>query len=473
MHPNSLEVLGALAENKPSLTFCSDIAKDGVNISFLIRRCIVSNMTEDAELAGELLRRCELQLAADPFDSDDEDVEWWNWEPAPRDLSNSQSNSRLGGPIMSYSSKVNQSHKNQDIMSILVNIYGCKELFVNEYRSLLADRILNSNFQDFDSEKELRHLELLSYKFGHDEINKCNVMLRDVAESKKTSEQLLQRWKQAETQESFDDVPMDDEEANLENEKLHQPDFPITATIISAQFWPTLKEEKFELPQQLKAAFMKYKSSYEAVKLTRTVEWIHHFGKVDIEIETKDGNVRQFKVTPTQAAVLHILENETKVNIDDLSSTLGISVSVLRRKLGSLFSLGVLSEKKGILEVIEESLVSQGGGAEGKATSAGGLGASGGLTLFGSDDDESDSAMANEKELKEEQMKCYWMYTMSMLRNLKSMSAETIHSMIKMFSKAGNSTELTQEELTTFLNKKVKEDLLCYSNGVYRLPDKS
>ena len=36
-------------------------------------------------------------------------------------------------------------------------------------------------------------------------------------------------------------------------------------------------------------------------------------GKVDIEIETKDGNVRQLTVTPTQAAVLHILEKETKV----------------------------------------------------------------------------------------------------------------------------------------------------------------
>ena len=107
-------------------------------------------------------------------------------------------------------------------------------------------------------------------------------MLRDVAESKKTSEQLSQRWKlAADCSGSLDDVSMDDEETNnVENEKLQEPDFPITATIISAQFWPTLKEEKFELPQQLKASFMKYKSSYEAVKLTRTVEWIHHFGKV-------------------------------------------------------------------------------------------------------------------------------------------------------------------------------------------------
>lgn len=37
--------------------------------------------------------------------------------------------------------------------SMLVNIYGSKDLFVSEYRTLLADRILSSF--NYDTEKEV------------------------------------------------------------------------------------------------------------------------------------------------------------------------------------------------------------------------------------------------------------------------------------------------------------------------------
>jgi len=54
---------------------------------------------------------------------------------------------------------VSKSRRDSDIISMLVNIYGSKELFVNEYRTLLADRIL-TNF-NYEIEKEIRYLELL------------------------------------------------------------------------------------------------------------------------------------------------------------------------------------------------------------------------------------------------------------------------------------------------------------------------
>lgn len=37
--------------------------------------------------------------------------------------------------------------------SMLVNVYGSKDLFVSEYRTLLADRILSSF--NYDTEKEV------------------------------------------------------------------------------------------------------------------------------------------------------------------------------------------------------------------------------------------------------------------------------------------------------------------------------
>ena len=66
---------------------------------------------------------------------------------------------------------------------MLVNIYGSKELFVNEYKTLLADRIL-SNFV-FEISREVRYLELLKLRFGESQLHNCEVMLKDVADSKR------------------------------------------------------------------------------------------------------------------------------------------------------------------------------------------------------------------------------------------------------------------------------------------------
>jgi len=45
---------------------------------------------------------------------------------------------------------------------MLVDIYGTRELFVNEYRALLADRLL-TQFMDHIAE-EIRYLELLKLR---------------------------------------------------------------------------------------------------------------------------------------------------------------------------------------------------------------------------------------------------------------------------------------------------------------------
>ena len=42
---------------------------------------------------------------------------------------------------------------NCNFFSMLVNVYGSKDLFVSEYRTLLADRILSSF--NYDTEKEV------------------------------------------------------------------------------------------------------------------------------------------------------------------------------------------------------------------------------------------------------------------------------------------------------------------------------
>lgn len=71
---------------------------------------------------------------------------------------------------------------------MLVNIYGSKSLFVKEYRKLLSDRLLLN--LHFDTEEEIRNLEFLKIRFGENELHNCEVMLKDVADSKRINTNL-------------------------------------------------------------------------------------------------------------------------------------------------------------------------------------------------------------------------------------------------------------------------------------------
>lgn len=66
---------------------------------------------------------------------------------------------------------------------MVVDIYGSKEIFVNEYRSLLADRLLSQ--LDFNPGREIRNLELLKLRFDETMLHTCQVMLKDITDSKR------------------------------------------------------------------------------------------------------------------------------------------------------------------------------------------------------------------------------------------------------------------------------------------------
>ena len=74
--------------------------------------------------------------------------DWQNWQPDPVDAP-------AGGG--------HHGRRSADIISMLVNIYGSKELFVNEYRSLLSNRLLSN--RSYDTDKEIRYLELLKLRY--------------------------------------------------------------------------------------------------------------------------------------------------------------------------------------------------------------------------------------------------------------------------------------------------------------------
>ena len=111
-------------------------------------RCIVQSLIDEAtELTEELMKGAGFQLEHS-FQEDAEVLEdWQNWQPDPVDAP-------AGGG--------HHGRRSADIISMLVNIYGSKELFVNEYRSLLSNRLLSN--RSYDTEKQIRYLELLKLR---------------------------------------------------------------------------------------------------------------------------------------------------------------------------------------------------------------------------------------------------------------------------------------------------------------------
>lgn len=70
-----------------------------------------------------------------------------------------------------------------DLLGVLVGIYGSREVFVQEYRALLAERLLTR--ADYGADREIETLELLKLRFGEAPLHVCEVMLKDLADSRR------------------------------------------------------------------------------------------------------------------------------------------------------------------------------------------------------------------------------------------------------------------------------------------------
>lgn len=118
-------------------------------------RQIVAGLTGDAEsctdLASELSRGDPVTLEIQ--DSDDEGNDPEDWTPDPTDAVPGQpARRRLSRCLRSrnaaktspscFPDKMGSKRRSSDIISLLVSIYGSKDIFIDEYKGVLADRLL-------------------------------------------------------------------------------------------------------------------------------------------------------------------------------------------------------------------------------------------------------------------------------------------------------------------------------------------
>ncbi|XP_031558383.1 anaphase-promoting complex subunit 2-like [Actinia tenebrosa] len=378
-------------------------------------RCIVTSLTDDSstELAEELMHG-EPHPIDDPGASESEE-ETEDWMPDPVDAPPARS-SRAG--------------RTPDIISMLVNIYGSKDLFVSEYRTLLADRIL-STF-NYDTDKELRYLELLKLRFGESHLHFCEIMLKDVADSRRINTHIHTHKERA------------GDQAN---------DIDMNAMILSAVFWPSFREEKLKVPDVVKESMDQYRTGYEALKGMRTLQWKSHLGLVEVELELEDRTLN-LTVSPIHATAIWHFQEKDRWQIEELCSVMQVTPGTLRKRLAFWVNQGVLKEESHDTFVVVEKQK--------------------GLNKVNNEmvmDAELESVTASAEHQREEELQVFWSYIVGMLTNLESLPLERIHSMLRMFAMQGpSSTQCSVEDLRRFLNRKVREQELQFVNGFYRLP---
>uniref|UniRef100_A0A0D9RVE1 Anaphase-promoting complex subunit 2 n=1 Tax=Chlorocebus sabaeus TaxID=60711 RepID=A0A0D9RVE1_CHLSB len=383
-------------------------------------RQIVAGLTGDSDGTGDLaveLSKTDPASLETGQDSEDDSGEPEDWVPDPVDADPGKSSSK---------------RRSSDIISLLVSIYGSKDLFINEYRSLLADRLLHQF--SFSPEREIRNVELLKLRFGEAPMHFCEVMLKDMADSRRINANIRE----------------EDEKRPAEE----QPPFGVYAVILSSEFWPPFKDEKLEVPEDIRAALEAYCKKYEQLKAMRTLSWKHTLGLVTMDVELADRTL-SVAVTPVQAVILLYFQDQASWTLEELSKAVKMPVALLRRRMSVWLQQGVLREEPpGTFSVIEEERPQDRDN----------------MVLLDSDD-ESDSGMASQADQKEEELLLFWTYIQAMLTNLESLSLDRIYNMLRMFVVTGPAlAEIDLQELQGYLQKKVRDQQLVYSAGVYRLP---
>jgi anaphase-promoting complex subunit 2 len=252
----------------------------------------------------QLVRGAFSELHGDASDCEHEAGEafaYTRWQP--------QATNAAQSLFTSDSSSASAPLPPNDIIGMLVSIYGSKELFVNEYKSILADRLLCKT--DFDIDDEIGSLELLKLKFGENSLHDCEVMVRDFTISRRVNANVHQR---SEGKQNKEVSPGPENQNHLSK---------LSTIILSKEFWPQLQESDAVpvLPPAIERAMGEFKDSYAVLKHPRYLTYAKHLGTVELELDFADRSLT-FNVNPLLASFVSCFDGHTRRSVPQLCDAL-------------------------------------------------------------------------------------------------------------------------------------------------------
>lgn len=413
-------------------------------------KCIVTMLTDGtgANASGpgntgdsllEELNRDEENQESFGLDDDistDDKQAWINalrWEPDPVEAD----------PFRGSSNR-----RKVDILGMVVGIIGSKDQLINEYRVMLAEKLLNKT--DYDIDMEIRTLELLKIHFGESNMQKCEIMVNDLIDSKRTNANI----KAAVNQSSEDAESIGDNYMSLE---------AISATIISSNFWPQIQDEALNIPLVVDNMLTDYAKKFHNIKTPRKLVWKKNLGTVKLELQFEDRLV-PFTVTPMLASIIMQFQDQTSWSSKNLAAAVGVPVDLLNRRISFWISKGIISETMGtepsdnIFNLVEGVAEGTRGGANSGACP----------DLIVVDEDGDSSVATLEDQLHKEKI-VFEKFISGMLTNYGSMALDRIDNVLKMFCVADTPYDKSLEQLQTLLSGLVAEEKLEFRDGMYFL----
>ncbi|KAG8214513.1 hypothetical protein J3R82DRAFT_9571 [Butyriboletus roseoflavus] len=383
-------------------------------------RCIVASLVGDGESGDSLvddnepiqpLQQPEIENYADP-----------EWTPEPIDA----------GPDF-------RASKTSDIISTIVSIYDSKDLFIKEFQVLLAQRLLAIKDGNFDRER--RNIEILKIRFGESALQVCEVMLRDMTDSRRI-----------------------DQHVQSQRPNVIHP------TIISRHFWPALETSSIIMPGQFQDTQKEYAKEFATFKPDKALRWLPHLGRVQLELEFDDRKVNA-DVPPLEAAFIELFSEKDMWTVDELILRVGtVSRSTALKSLATWVNMRILKEDREhvfkLLSVREEPIP----------------GIKAAIPKLATGEDDLPPMMSVQQQ-QAEQMKVYWkverycyvrlvarltsqlQFIEGMLTNLGSLSLDRIQTMLRL----APGYDRTIEQLGNFMEAAKREGLATVKDGMWRL----
>ena len=402
-------------------------------------RSIIGSLTgtvPSSELYQELRRQDAKPLEDITSDSDDEEeCPTMDWYPPP-------SIHQPRGSFLEASRTGNGAADGTegDILAMLVSIYGSKELFVNEYRIMLADKLLAN--LDYNVDQEVHTLELLKLRFGEMSMRSCEVMLKDLNDSKRTNTNI---------------------KSLLESQST---DTVVDAVMLSHIFWPQLHDETMKHHPKMQYMLDIFGKEYGRLKNPRVLLWFQQHGTVELEasvVEKGQTVTKEFSCSPLLATLLVHFEDKPAWTAADLSNETSIPEYLIQKRIAYWVSQKVLrlvttgvDAPTYVLASVDHLSSNQGDEERHSFHDHHHLHNAAGV-----------SVLAQE----EEEMDAYLSYIVGMLTNLGSLPLKTIHNNLKTFVTGSDIRyNKTPQQLGAFLQRLCKEERLeCGPDGMYKL----
>ncbi|KAL9048764.1 MAG: hypothetical protein Q9206_005864 [Seirophora lacunosa] len=424
---------------------------------------VVASLLADAKDSSpgtDVLREIatEMEKSTNPGaqDDDDGDLDFddMEWMPDPVDAGPEYKKSKL-----------------LDVIGSLISLFESNETFVKQFQQVLGERLLK---QQKDFEKEIRVLELLKARFGEASLQACEVMLRDILDSRRV------------------DAVIRNEE-NLAMSATGEPLAAVHARILSHLFWPSLHSESFSLPPEISALQTRYERGFETLKQSRKLTWLNALGQVTVHLELEDRTLTEV-VQTWQASVIYAFQDDddddddnggssSKSNpvaktVTQLTTELSMSDALVRN--GLTFWVGKLVLRPSsthpdtyhVLETLPSSAHRQSASSQRTASSSSSAQQQQQqlLTAAAAADAATSGpapALRSDEEVMREKMDVFWHFVVGMLTNQGAMPLARIVMMLKVVVPGG--FPFGNEELKAFLEARVKEGRLEVAGGCYRI----